>query len=79
MIVVGAGGSIDTDKITSPVIGFITDSKGLITPDARRFEDQPHLAVSGRQLGGGPPNAPASKSPLGSPWQHGRETGNLYI
>jgi lipid-binding SYLF domain-containing protein len=30
VIVVGAGGSIDTDKITSPVIGFITDSRGLM-------------------------------------------------
>ena len=30
VVVVGAGGSIDTDKITSPVIGFITDSKGLM-------------------------------------------------
>jgi lipid-binding SYLF domain-containing protein len=30
LITVGAGGSIDTDKITSPVIGFILDSKGLM-------------------------------------------------
>lgn len=30
VVVVGAGGSIDTDKITSPVIGFIVDSKGLM-------------------------------------------------
>jgi lipid-binding SYLF domain-containing protein len=30
VLVVGAGGSIDTDKITSPVIGFIVDSKGLM-------------------------------------------------
>jgi lipid-binding SYLF domain-containing protein len=30
VVVVGAGGSIDTDKITSPVIGFILDSKGLM-------------------------------------------------
>jgi lipid-binding SYLF domain-containing protein len=30
LVVVGAGGSIDTDKITSPVIGFIADSKGLM-------------------------------------------------
>jgi lipid-binding SYLF domain-containing protein len=30
IITVGAGGSIDTNKITSPVIGFILDSKGLM-------------------------------------------------
>ena len=30
VVVVGAGGTIDTDKITSPVIGFILDSKGLM-------------------------------------------------
>ena len=30
IIVVGAGGSIDTDKVTSPVIGFILDPKGLM-------------------------------------------------
>src|SRR5262249_35667642 len=29
-VVVGAGGSIDTDKITSPVIGFVLDSTGLM-------------------------------------------------
>src|SRR3979490_2127498 len=30
LIAVGAGGSIDTDKITNPVVGFILDSKGLM-------------------------------------------------
>jgi lipid-binding SYLF domain-containing protein len=30
IITVGVGGAIDTDKITSPVIGFILDSKGLM-------------------------------------------------
>jgi lipid-binding SYLF domain-containing protein len=30
VITVGAGRSIDTDKITSPVIGFILDPKGLM-------------------------------------------------
>jgi lipid-binding SYLF domain-containing protein len=30
IIAVGAGGSIDTDKITSPVIGFVLDQKGLM-------------------------------------------------
>jgi lipid-binding SYLF domain-containing protein len=30
IIVIGAGGSIDTDKITSPVIGFILDPTGLM-------------------------------------------------
>jgi lipid-binding SYLF domain-containing protein len=30
VITVGVGGSIDTDKITSPVIGFIFDGKGLM-------------------------------------------------
>ena len=30
LVVVGAGGSIDTDKITSPVVGFIVDQKGLM-------------------------------------------------
>jgi lipid-binding SYLF domain-containing protein len=29
IITVGIGGSIDTDKITQPVIGFIIDQKGL--------------------------------------------------
>ena len=28
IVVVGAGGSIDTDKVTSPVIGFILDPRG---------------------------------------------------
>lgn len=30
VVAIGAGGSIDTDKITSPVIGFVLDSKGLM-------------------------------------------------
>jgi lipid-binding SYLF domain-containing protein len=30
VITVGVGGSIDTDKITSPVIGFVLDPKGLM-------------------------------------------------
>jgi lipid-binding SYLF domain-containing protein len=30
IITVGAGASIDTDKITSPVIGFVVDPKGLM-------------------------------------------------
>jgi lipid-binding SYLF domain-containing protein len=30
IITIGAGASIDTDKITSPVIGFILDPKGLM-------------------------------------------------
>jgi lipid-binding SYLF domain-containing protein len=30
IITVGVGGSIDTDKITSPVIGFVLDQKGLM-------------------------------------------------
>ena len=30
IITVGIGGSIDTDKITQPVIGFIIDQKGLM-------------------------------------------------
>lgn len=30
IITVGVGGGIDTDKITSPVIGFILDPKGLM-------------------------------------------------
>jgi lipid-binding SYLF domain-containing protein len=30
LITVGAGGSFDTEKITSPVIGFILDNKGLM-------------------------------------------------
>jgi hypothetical protein len=28
--VIGAGGSIDADKITSPVVGFILDPTGLM-------------------------------------------------
>jgi lipid-binding SYLF domain-containing protein len=30
VITVGLGGSIDTDRITSPIIGFIFDGKGLM-------------------------------------------------
>ena len=30
IIAVGAGGSIDTEKVTSPVVGFILDPKGLM-------------------------------------------------
>jgi lipid-binding SYLF domain-containing protein len=30
VITVGVGGSIDTDKVVSPVIGFIIDAKGLM-------------------------------------------------
>lgn len=30
IITIGAGGSIDTNKITSPVVGFILDPKGLM-------------------------------------------------
>ncbi|WP_083238142.1 BPSL1445 family SYLF domain-containing lipoprotein [Methyloceanibacter marginalis] len=30
IITVGIGGSIDTDKVTEPVIGFILDQKGLM-------------------------------------------------
>jgi lipid-binding SYLF domain-containing protein len=30
IITVGVGGSIDTNKITSPVVGFIVDPKGLM-------------------------------------------------
>jgi lipid-binding SYLF domain-containing protein len=30
VITVGAGGSVDTNKITNPVIGFILDNKGLM-------------------------------------------------
>jgi lipid-binding SYLF domain-containing protein len=30
IITLGIGGSIDTDKVVSPVIGFILDQKGLM-------------------------------------------------
>ena len=30
IITVGVGGAIDTDKVVSPVIGFIIDQKGLM-------------------------------------------------
>jgi len=30
LITIGAGGSIDTDRIVSPVVGFIFDGKGLM-------------------------------------------------
>jgi lipid-binding SYLF domain-containing protein len=30
LITLGADASIDTDKITSPVIGFVLDAKGLM-------------------------------------------------
>ena len=30
VITVGVGGSIDSDKVVSPVIGFVLDPKGLM-------------------------------------------------
>jgi lipid-binding SYLF domain-containing protein len=30
IVTIGAGGSVDTNKITSPVVGFILDPKGLM-------------------------------------------------
>jgi lipid-binding SYLF domain-containing protein len=30
IVTLGVGGSIDTDQITSPVVGFILDPKGLM-------------------------------------------------
>jgi lipid-binding SYLF domain-containing protein len=30
IITVGIGGSVDTEKITSPVVGFILDPQGLM-------------------------------------------------
>ena len=30
IITVGAGGSIDTEKVSAPVVGFILDPKGLM-------------------------------------------------
>jgi lipid-binding SYLF domain-containing protein len=30
LVTLGVGGSIDTDKITSPIIGFVIDPKGLM-------------------------------------------------
>jgi hypothetical protein len=30
IVTVGAGGSIDTSRIASPIVGFIFDSKGLM-------------------------------------------------
>ena len=30
IITVGIGGSIDTDKVTQPVIGFVLDQRGLM-------------------------------------------------
>ena len=30
LITIGAAGSVDTDRITSPVVGFIFDGKGLM-------------------------------------------------
>ena len=30
LITVGAGGSVDSDRIASPVVGFIFDGKGLM-------------------------------------------------
>ena len=30
IVTLGAGGSIDTSKLTSPVLGFILDTKGLM-------------------------------------------------
>ena len=30
LITVGAGGSVDTDKVTNPIIGFVLGSKGLM-------------------------------------------------
>jgi lipid-binding SYLF domain-containing protein len=30
VVTVGVGGSIDTDRITTPIVGFIFDGKGLM-------------------------------------------------
>jgi lipid-binding SYLF domain-containing protein len=30
VVTIGAGGSIDTDSLTSPIIAFIIDPKGLM-------------------------------------------------
>src|SRR5271170_6547916 len=46
IIVVGAGGSIDTDKVTSPVVGFILDPKGLMYNLTSRVRKSPASADS---------------------------------
>ena len=43
LITLGAGASIDTNQITSPVIGFVLDPTGLMyNLTLEVFEDQPH-------------------------------------
>jgi hypothetical protein len=47
IVTLGAGGSIDSESLTSPVIGFILDPAGLMyNLDLGRLEDQPYFALS---------------------------------
>ena len=46
IVTLGAGGSIDTESLTSPVIGFILDPAGLMyNLSLGRLEDQPYFAL----------------------------------
>ena len=47
IITVGVGGAIDSDKVVSPVIGFILDQKGLMyNLTLEGLEDQPHQPLT---------------------------------
>jgi hypothetical protein len=46
VVTVGAGGSIDTDTLTSPIIAFILDQRTDVQFESRGLEDQPHQAMN---------------------------------
>ena len=54
IVTLGAGGAIDTENLTSPVLGFILDPAGLMyNLTLGRLEDQPHHALSSAPLQAG--------------------------
>jgi hypothetical protein len=44
-VTLGAGGSIDTESLTSPVVGFILELAGLRQFEPERVEDQPSFGL----------------------------------
>jgi hypothetical protein len=46
LVTLGVGGSIDTAKITSPIIGFILDPKGLMYNFMLEGSNISHLALT---------------------------------
>jgi lipid-binding SYLF domain-containing protein len=47
ILAIGAGGAIDTNSITSPIVGFIFDQKGPhVQSHLGRLQDQPYRQVT---------------------------------